>query len=126
MIHEDELASFETFSDILSTTVIAKLSPETGKKTRAVKGRKNEIKPVAPVIESESSERLNDVAELSDFVEVCTLNPVLTSLLTRRVVPCGGDILISARRPSKTLVCCCPRGPNAGRAVCRAPGYHAA
>ncbi|KAK6397490.1 hypothetical protein LTR65_006467 [Meristemomyces frigidus] len=70
MLNNDEIASFETFADCLSTTVIAKLAPNAGKTTkkRAVKGRKNEIKPVARVPQPDADD-LGDAAELSDFVQ---------------------------------------------------------
>ena len=72
MVSKDEAAGFEAFADGLSTTVIAKLSPDAGKKQKKVKGRKNEIKPVAKVAQPEGEE-LGDAAELSDFVQVCLL-----------------------------------------------------
>ncbi|KAK5125194.1 hypothetical protein LTR85_000870 [Meristemomyces frigidus] len=70
MISEEEAASFEAFADGLSTTVIARLAPDGGKgtKKRAVKGRKNEIKPVAKVAQSNGDD-IGDAAELSEFVQ---------------------------------------------------------
>ena len=68
MIPENETSSFDTFADCLSTTVIAKLAPDTGKK-RKVKGRKNEIKPAA-VTAPPGSHELGDAGELSEFVQV--------------------------------------------------------
>ncbi|KAK3111792.1 hypothetical protein LTR53_012600 [Teratosphaeriaceae sp. CCFEE 6253] len=70
MVHEAETASFEAFCDALSTSVIAKLTPDPGKRKRAIKGRKNEIKLVAKVRES-NGETLNedDAGDLSEFVE---------------------------------------------------------
>lgn len=68
MVHEDEAASYEAFIDAVSTTVIAKLAPRPSKgKKRAIKGRKNEIKPVALTRESNEED---DAGDLSDFVEV--------------------------------------------------------
>lgn len=67
MIPEDEVSNFETFKDCLSTSVISRLAPDSGKK-RAIKGRKNEIKPVAKVAPSENGE--SDAAELAEFIEV--------------------------------------------------------
>ena len=68
MIPENETSSFDTFADCLSTTVIARLAPDTGKK-RKVKGRKNEIKPTTAVAQP-SSDELGDAGELSEFVQV--------------------------------------------------------
>lgn len=68
MIPENETSCFDTFADCLSTTVIAKLAPDTGKK-RKVKGRRNEIKPTAAVAQPNSDE-LGDAGELSEFVQV--------------------------------------------------------
>lgn len=68
MIPENETSSFDTFADCLSTTVIARLAPDTGKK-RKVKGRRNEIKPAASVTQPGSDE-LGDAGELSEFVQV--------------------------------------------------------
>lgn len=70
MIAENGSATFETFQDSLSTTVIARLSPRAGKGSRkkAIKGRKNEIKPVAYVDSGRSDD--GDAAELGEFIEV--------------------------------------------------------
>ncbi|KAK5113502.1 hypothetical protein LTR62_003371 [Meristemomyces frigidus] len=67
MITDNELATFEAFQDNLSTTVIARLSPTSGKGARkkAIKGRKNEIKPVTRVADNGEG----DAAELEDFIE---------------------------------------------------------
>jgi hypothetical protein len=67
MIPESEQNNFEVFRDCLSTTLIERLAPSTKKKR--VKGRKNEIKPVAKVIDGNQDEL--EAAELSDFTEVC-------------------------------------------------------
>jgi hypothetical protein len=77
MIQDNEIGSFEAFQDSLSTTVIAKLAPRpTRNKKKAIKGRKNEIKPVAKVAESNGEYGdSNDAAELSDFVEVRQCQP---------------------------------------------------
>lgn len=68
MIPEDEVPNFEVFKDCLSTSVISRLAPESGKKKRTIKGRKNEIKPVASEVAARSDD--NDAAELADFIEV--------------------------------------------------------
>lgn len=66
MIPESETGNFEIFKDCLSTTIIQRLAP-SGKrsKSKRVKGRKNEIKPVVKDDEG------NDAAELGEFIEVC-------------------------------------------------------
>lgn len=72
MISEAEVASFEAFAECLSITVIARLAPNGGKGSKKrVKGRKNEIKPVAKDTQSDD-DNLGDAAELSDFVQVCS------------------------------------------------------
>ena len=74
MISDNKVASYEAFQDSLSTTVIAKLAPSPGRsgKKRAIKGRKNEIKPVAKIAQATSNDASEDDAgELSEFVEVC-------------------------------------------------------
>lgn len=65
MIPESETDNFEIFKDCLSTSIIQKLAP-SGKrsKSKRVKGRKNEIKPVVKDDEG------NDAAELGEFIEV--------------------------------------------------------
>ncbi|KAK5135155.1 hypothetical protein LTR08_005541 [Meristemomyces frigidus] len=67
MLSDDEIASFETFADCLSTTVIAKLAPNAGKAKKRVKGRKNEVKPVIRMTNPDDD--IGDAAELSDFVQ---------------------------------------------------------
>lgn len=69
MIPANEAAGFDSFADCLSTTVIARLAPDTGKRKRAVKGRKNEIKPIMPIAHPED-DTLGDAGELSEFVQV--------------------------------------------------------
>jgi hypothetical protein len=69
MISANESSGLEAFRDALSGTVIARLTPETKKREKAVKGRKNEIKPVVRDANGEGN-GLDDAAELSDFVEV--------------------------------------------------------
>ena len=69
MIAEAEVDNFENFKDCLSTTVIQKLAPSSGKPIKKIKGRKNEIKPVARVIAGDGDDG-NDAAELADFIEV--------------------------------------------------------
>lgn len=69
MIPENERDNFEAFRDCLSISVIERLAPSTKKKR--VKGRKNEIKPVAKVVNGDEGEA--DAAELSEFTEVCIL-----------------------------------------------------
>ena len=71
MIRLSEVDNFDIFRDCLSTTIISRLAPESGKAARKVKGRKNEIKPVRAVA-PESENGSNDVAELADFIEVRT------------------------------------------------------
>lgn len=68
MVSEDEVLNFEAFKDCLSTSVISRLAPDSGKKKRTIKGRKNEIKPVARDTPAASDE--NDAAELAEFIEV--------------------------------------------------------
>lgn len=67
MIPENEQSNFEIFRDCLSNVVIERLAPETAKPKKRVKGRKNEIKPVVQIGDSEET----DANELSDFTEVC-------------------------------------------------------
>lgn len=76
MIPDEETAAYESFRDALSGTVIARLStPRSGapsKRKRAVKGRKNEIKPVRhdqPPQQLQDQDT-NDAADLADFIEV--------------------------------------------------------
>ncbi|KAI7526366.1 hypothetical protein KC331_g17004 [Hortaea werneckii] len=78
MIPENETSCFDTFADCLSTTVIARLAPDTGKK-RKVKGRRNEIKPTAAVTQPGSDE-LGDAGELSEFVQQYLAEELFTSL----------------------------------------------
>lgn len=68
MIPENEVSNFEVFKDCLSTSVISRLAPDSGKKKRTIKGRKNEIKPVKRDATAENDE--NDAADLSEFIEV--------------------------------------------------------
>ncbi|KAF7191555.1 hypothetical protein HII31_07057 [Pseudocercospora fuligena] len=68
MISSSEVDNFDIFKDCLSTTIVSRLAPESGKASKKVKGRKNEIKPVravAPEIENGD----NDAAELAEFIE---------------------------------------------------------
>nr|POE98271.1 uncharacterized protein yisb [Quercus suber] len=71
MIPASESANFKIFRDSLSTLVIGRLAPSSSSqgatKKRAVKGRKNEIKPVVRTQEETGEEQ---GAELSEFVEV--------------------------------------------------------
>jgi len=75
MIDEDEVSNFETFRDCLSELVISK-SVDGGKKKRAVKGRKNEIKAVVKPVEDQREDEAQDLAE---FIEVCSSNGFVTS-----------------------------------------------
>ncbi|PIA97980.1 hypothetical protein CB0940_05562 [Cercospora beticola] len=68
MILEEERDNFENFKDCLSTSVIQKLAPTSGKPKKKIKGRKNEIKPVARVADS-NGDAENDASELADFIE---------------------------------------------------------
>ncbi|KAM0717579.1 hypothetical protein Q7P37_007431 [Cladosporium fusiforme] len=68
MISSDETSNFEIFRDCLSTVVIERLAPATSKPKKKVKGRKNEIKPVAKVANG-SEDGETDAAELSEFTE---------------------------------------------------------
>lgn len=72
MIPASEQDNFEVFRDCLSTAVIDRLAPSVVKKKR-VKGRKNEIKPVAKVANGETDGEA-DAVELSDFTEVRAQN----------------------------------------------------
>lgn len=76
MIAEDEQANYENFRDCISELVISKLSPsaDKAKKKRAVKGRKNEIKPVMRPAEQDES---NGAEDLAEFVDVS--GPVVSS-----------------------------------------------
>lgn len=74
MIAENEVENFENFKDCLSNTVIQKLAPNRGKPVKKIKGRKNEIKPVTRVVES-NGEDSNDAADLADFIEVSSTEP---------------------------------------------------
>ena len=65
MIDATQQHNLTIFQDCLSTAVIEKLAPQGGKRTRATKGRKNEIKPVAET----NIELQSDVSELSEFIE---------------------------------------------------------
>lgn len=61
-----EIENLSFFQDCLSTTLIQRLAPSSSKGSKKrIKGRKNEIKPVHTVIESE-----NDASGLADFIEV--------------------------------------------------------
>lgn len=64
----DETSNFEIFRDCLSTAIIERLAPTTSKPKKKIKGRKNEIKPVAKTSEDAGEA---DAAELSEFTEVC-------------------------------------------------------
>ncbi|GAB7361374.1 hypothetical protein MBLNU230_g1429t1 [Neophaeotheca triangularis] len=71
MIPDDENNNFDIFRDCLSTAIIEKLAPVNSKpssRKRGGKGRKNEIKPAAPVVSAEEQQE-NDAAELADFIE---------------------------------------------------------
>lgn len=71
MISEDEVANYEDFRDCVSELLISRLSAtEDKKKKRAVKGRKNEIKPVS---RPEQNQEDNDAlaADLGETIEVC-------------------------------------------------------
>ena len=79
MIPDDEVANYEIFRDCTSELVISKLSrgADKSKKKRAVKGRKNEIKPVIrPVEEIEQT----DAEELGEFIEVWHFLPAVMTL----------------------------------------------
>lgn len=68
MIPDNETQNYETLRDCLSELLIAKLSPQADKpkRKRAVKGRKNEIKPVSRPVPEDGS----DAADLSETIEV--------------------------------------------------------
>lgn len=68
MIPEHEVANYEDFRDCVSELLISRLSisDSKAKKKRAVKGRKNEIKPVSRPVRSETE----DAAELGETIEV--------------------------------------------------------
>lgn len=69
MISPEEQTNYEIFRDCLSTVVIEKLAPASSKPKKRVKGRKNEIKPVASVSNG-GDDGETDAADLSDFTEV--------------------------------------------------------
>ncbi|KAF2211106.1 hypothetical protein CERZMDRAFT_44140 [Cercospora zeae-maydis SCOH1-5] len=68
MILDEQRDNFENFKDCLSTSVIQKLAPNSGKPTKKIKGRKNEIKPVARVVASDGDIE-SDASELAEFIE---------------------------------------------------------
>lgn len=78
MIPEHEVANYEDFRDCVSELLISRLSisDSKAKKKRAVKGRKNEIKPVSRPVRSETE----DGAELGETIEVRIPNINLTGL----------------------------------------------
>ncbi len=83
MIQDAEITSFEAFQDSLSTTVIAKLAPDPKRsRKRAVKGRKNEIKPVVKTPTNDDNGE--DAGELSDFVEV--RGPIVIHLQKLKII----------------------------------------
>jgi len=95
MIPEEEVANYEAFRDCLSELVLAKLSNTTEKRKR-VKGRKNEIKPVARPVESED----NAAEELGDFIDVSRKNCFSAPSAADTVAVSGKrDIRHSSRRP---------------------------
>ncbi|KAL1587159.1 hypothetical protein WHR41_04459 [Cladosporium halotolerans] len=70
MISPEEETNYEIFRDCLSTVVIEKLAPASSKPKKRVKGRKNEIKPVASVSNGgDDDDGETDAADLSDFTE---------------------------------------------------------
>lgn len=72
MIPPSEEPQFEILKDCLSTSVIQRFVPSSGKKSkpRKVKGRKNEIKPVAAERQPNGEDDSKNAAELADFIEV--------------------------------------------------------
>lgn len=94
MIAKEDSANFDIFKDCLSTTIIQRLAPDGGGKgstRKKVKGRKNEIKPVARIA---SEDERNDAVELGDFVEVSQDLCIQCYLImaNNRTVPRGGDL----------------------------------
>ena len=73
---EDE-HNYEIFRDCLSTSIIQRLAtPKRPVRKRAVKGRKNAIKPIArPTDERE----VDDAEDLAEFIDVC--KPLRLSIL---------------------------------------------
>lgn len=69
MVNADESENRGLFQDCLATRVIEKLAPTNPSRKRVTKGRKNAIKPVLRPEE----EAVNDVSELSDFIEVLVM-----------------------------------------------------
>lgn len=69
MVADNEVENYENFRDCVSELLISRLSisGDKTKKKRAVKGRKNEIKPVSRPLQSEAE----DAAELGETIEVC-------------------------------------------------------
>jgi len=95
MVSENDTTNLNVFRDCLSTTIIERLSPQSGKRTkkRVSKGRKNEIKPVVRTEEAD----INDASELGDFVEVCPPLSLLACCIPNvSAVPCRRDIFIVA------------------------------
>lgn len=74
MIAGEERENFENLKDCLSTSVIQKLAPTSGKPRKKIKGRKNEIKPVARVAAC-NGDAENDASELAEFIEVSRRSP---------------------------------------------------
>lgn len=73
MIPDAEIPNFDLFKDCLSSTVISKLAPNgSGKPSKRVKGRKNEIKPVRRVAaqNGEDDGQQDSANDLAEFIEV--------------------------------------------------------
>ncbi|KAM3421889.1 hypothetical protein BST61_g2266 [Cercospora zeina] len=86
MILDEQRGNFENFKDCLSTSVIQKLAPNSGKPTKKIKGRKNEIKPVARVAAS-NGDAESDASELAEFIEEIFLSlPSVLRTLSYTVV----------------------------------------
>lgn len=108
MIAADEVQNYETFRDCVSELLISKLSPsaEKPKRKRAVKGRKNEIKPVSRPAQEDS----NDAADLSETIEVGS--PPVERLSDRMLI---GDSIL----PPRSLRICRARYGFSHTATCR-------
>lgn len=70
VLSDDEANNLDVFKDSVSAVVIEKLAPTNAQsKKRSVRGRKNEIKPVARTTSAVDT-ATNDAAELGEFAEV--------------------------------------------------------
>ncbi|KAK4990687.1 hypothetical protein LTR50_002387 [Elasticomyces elasticus] len=98
MIQNEEQENFGIFRECLSGLLVSRLaaSPDKTSRRKAVKGRKNNIKPV---VELREQQEANDAAELADFmdylaVEIFTALPA--DLRTLSYTAIQNDALLSS------------------------------